>query len=570
MIRVLLYLVIVGLIALGAVWLADRPGTVAITWQGERLETSVMVLAASAVALAAAAIVLWSLLRAIVRAPNILARRRRARRNARGYRAMSQGFVAVGSGDLRAARRFTNEAKRLAPAEALTLLLTAQSAQLAGDGAAAAATFQEMAGRTDTRVLGLHGLFVEAQRRNDPAAALTYAEAAAKSDSGSVPAWAGQAVLEFRCSAADWAGALDWLEHNMRSGLIDKTAYRRQRAVLLTAQALAAEETNRERARALALEAVKLAPQLIPAAALAGRLLNAAGERRKAARTVEAAWRANPHPDLAEAYVRPAESAREKLTRIEELAALAPGDAEAAIAVARAALAAKEFEIGRKALASFTASPTKRVAALMAALELQAGDEGRGREWMARSFNARRDPAWTADGFVSDSWLPVSPITGKLDAFEWKDPLAGEEHAGAVIDAERHVMLEPPAAKVASAAAATAALASAASAAGAATAASVAPADPAVTVETVPPPPPLAASDARERLDAAAPAPDESREPGEAHAEETAPSPPPVIPLVHAPDDPGPDGAPPADPAAEPPTEATPEGRSRFRSIFRS
>src|SRR5262249_35001856 len=336
------------------------------------------------------------------RAPGILARRRRVRRNARGYRAMSQGFVAVGSGDLRAARRFTNEAKRLAPNEALTLLLTAQSSQLAGDGAAATATFQQMAGRTDTRVLGLHGLFVEAQRRNDPAAALAYAEAAAKSDSGSVPAWAGQAVLDFRCSGGDWAGALDWLEQNMRSGLIDKTAYRRQRAVLLTAQALAAEETNRERARALALEAVKLAPQLIPAAALAGRLLNAAGERRKAARIVEAAWRANPHPDLAEAYVRPAESAREKLTRIEALAALAPGDAEAAIAVARAALAAKEFEIGRKALASFTAAPTKRVAALMAALELQAGDEGRGREWMARSFNAHRDPAWTADGFVSD------------------------------------------------------------------------------------------------------------------------------------------------------------------------
>jgi HemY protein len=570
MIRVLFYLIIVGLIALGAVWLADRPGDVAITWQGERLETSVMVLAAAAVALAVAAIVLWSLLRAIVRAPDAMARRLRARRNARGYRAVSQGLVAVGSGDVRAARRLTSEANRLAPGEALTLLLAAQSAQLSGDGAAASATFQQMAGRADTRTLGLHGLFVEAQRRNDPAAALAYAEEAAKPDSGSIPAWAGQAVLEFRCSAGDWAGALTRLEHNMRSHLLDKTAYRRQRAVLLTAQALAAEERDRERAKALAMEAVKLAPQLVPAAALAGRLLNAAGERRKATRIVEAAWRANPHPDLAEAYVRPGESARDKLTRIEELAALAPGDAEAAIAVARAALAAKEFEIGRKALASFTAAPTKRVAALMAALELQAGDEGRGREWMARSFNARRDPAWTADGFVSDHWLPISPVTGKLDAFEWKDPLAGEEHAGAVIDAERHVMLEPPTAKVASAAAATAALAAAASAAGAATAASVAPAAPAVAVETAPSPvlPPFTASDARERLDAAGPAPEESREPAQVHADEAAPSPPPIIPLVHAPDDPGPNGAPSAE-SVEASTEATPEGRSRFRSLFR-
>ena len=34
MIRVLIYLVIVALLAFGAVWLAERPGDVVITWQG--------------------------------------------------------------------------------------------------------------------------------------------------------------------------------------------------------------------------------------------------------------------------------------------------------------------------------------------------------------------------------------------------------------------------------------------------------------------------------------------------------------------------------------------------------
>src|SRR5262245_32848071 len=483
MIRVLVYLAVVALLAFGAVWLADRPGDVAITWQGERLETSVMVLAAVVAAIAIGAVLLWSILRAIVRAPDAIAARLRARRGERGYHAVSHGLIAVGSGDMRSARRFTHDANRFAPGAPLTLLLSAQAAQLSGDRAAAAATFQQMAGRDDTRVLGLHGLFVEAQRRNDAAAALLYAEEAAKH--GSAPGWAGQAVLEMRCGAGDWAGALTRLERNYASGLVDKAAYRRQRAVLLTAQALALEEASlptsgkpdvgREQAKTLALEAVKLAPTLIPAAAIAGRLLAAAGERRKAARVIEAAWRANPHPDLADAYLRPGDSAREKLERIEALAAMAPGDAEAAIAVARAALDAKEFTVGKQALAPFTASPTKRVAALMAALELQSGDEGRGREWMARAFNARRDPAWTADGFVSDHWLPISPVTGRLDAFAWKDPLAGEEHAGAVIDAERHVMLEPPAASSAAAAAASAAIAASAMASAAAAAAAATP-----------------------------------------------------------------------------------------------
>ena len=63
---------------------------------------------------------------------------------------------------------------------------------------------------------------------------------------------------------------------------------------------------------------------------------------------------------------------------------------------------------------------------MMAALErAEHADEGRAREWMARALNAAPDPQWTADGYVSDRWLPVSPISGRLDAFEWRVPLTG-------------------------------------------------------------------------------------------------------------------------------------------------
>ena len=58
----------------------------------------------------------------------------------------------------------------------------------------------------------------------------------------------------------------------------------------------------------------------------------------------------------------------------------------------------------------------------------ESGDEGRAREWMARALHAARDPAWTADGFVSDRWMPVSPVSGRLDAFQWKVPLAETRH----------------------------------------------------------------------------------------------------------------------------------------------
>ncbi len=575
MIRVIFYLILVAALAFGAVWMADRPGEVAITWQGTRIDTSVLVLIAAVATVVVAAVIVWSILRAIVRAPETIARYRRYRRGVRGYLAVSQGLIAVGSGDARAAKRLTAEAVRIAPREPLTLLLAAQSAQLSGDHGTAVATFQEMASRDDTRVLGLHGLFVEAQRRADHAAALTYAEEAARH--ASVPVWAAQAVLEFRCVAGDWSGALERLDRNLKSRLIDRRTYRRQRAVLLTAQAIA--QTDRERATALAREAAKLAPDLVPAAALAARLLGEAGERRKAARILERAWHANPHPDLADAYValRPGDSARQRLSRVEALAAKGPADAEAALAVARAALDAKEFAAARTALAPYTAAPRKRVAALMAELEMAQGDEGRAREWMARALNARRDPAWTADAFVSDHWLPISPVSGRLDAFEWKDPLAGEDH-GTVIEHRAEPSVPAVPARVETPQAGPAPQAEPSGQAPHALPANeererARPADeqefrpPSAEGEQAPPAgeedsrSPFFAGGRRERRVRAAAMANKSR----AARSDMTPVVPAVIPLVHAPDDPGPNGEPPAEPEPPPPASW-----SRIRALFKS
>src|SRR5882757_9522628 len=429
MIRVLLFLALVALMAFGVVWFADRPGDVAIVWQGYRIETSVLVALLAVAVVALIAVIVWSIVRTILRSPDLIAMFMSHRRGVRGYLAISRGLIAIGAGDASAAKRASNEVERIAPGEPLALLLNAQVAQLSGDRAAAEHAFRAMAERDDTKLLGLRGLYIEAQRRKDMVAARAYAEEAANAS----PAlgWAGQAALEFRCASGDWSAALSALDRNSRYGLIEKADYKRQRAVLLTARALAAEQTERDSARSLALDALKLAPDLVPAAELAGRLLGDAGELRRAMRIIEKAWAANPHPDLADTYahLRPGDSARERLARVQSLASKAPGQganhAESALAVARAALDAQEFAVARNAVRPLLKEPTQRVAALMAEIEeRESGDEGRAREWMGRALRAPRDPAWTADGYVSDRWMPVSPVSGRLDAFQWKVPLA--------------------------------------------------------------------------------------------------------------------------------------------------
>jgi HemY protein len=452
--RIILFLLLIALAAAGAAWVADQSGDVVLSWEGWRVHTSLPVFALALGVAIVAAMLAWSVLRALWRTPEKIRRVRRERRHARGRHAITHGLLAIGHGDANAARAHADLARKHAGNDPLALLLHAQSAQLSGDRAGAKAAFHAMAEREDTRLLGLRGLFIEAQRADDPVSAVMIAEEALKLAPAST--WASHAVLGFRCARGDWSGALSILDTNLSSGLIDKAAYRRQRGVLLTARALELETVDRDLSRDSVMEAVKLAPTLVPAAVLASKYEAEAHQTRRAMRIVEAAWLAHPHPDLADAYahVKLGDSARQRLVRVETLAAKAPGHLESALALARAAIDASEFARAREALSPFIAAPTQRVAMLMAEIErTEHGDSGRARAWTLRAVRALHDPVWTADGYVSDRWRPVSPVSGRLDAFQWQTPVAAlpsdkaaeieaREFNEAIMSAPRRV--EPP------------------------------------------------------------------------------------------------------------------------------
>lgn len=545
MYRIILFLLLIALAAAGAAWVADQTGDVALSWDGWRVHTTLPVFVLALGAAMVAAMLAWSILRAAWRLPERIRRSRRERRRARGRHAITQGLLAVGHGDSTAARLHADVARRHVADDPLALLLHAQSAQLEGDRDTAREAFRAMAERKDTRLLGLRGLFIEAQRADDPVAAVGIAEEALKLSSSST--WASHAVLGFRCARGDWSGALAILDNNLASGLIDKPTYRRQRGVLLTARALELETVDRDLSRDSVMEAVKLAPTLVPAAVLAAKYQSEAHQIRRAMRLVETAWLEHPHPDLADAYahVKLGDSARQRLVRVETLAAKAPGHLESALAVARAAIDASEFTRAREALAPFVAAPTQRVAMLMAEIErTEHGDSGKARAWTLRAVRALHDPVWTADGYVSDRWRPVSPVSGRLDAFQWQMPLSAlpsdksapiesSPFEEAMLAAPRHVEppqehpveAPPPAAQDNS------------------------PVKPAVTepaAATAPSPPPT------EAVAAAAPPMFRARaDIPKVTDRPTAPAIPAVIPIVRAPDDPGIDDEPETDEFAE-------------------
>lgn len=429
MLRILIFLAVVFAAALGFAWLADHPGSVSIAWLGTELQLSFLTFLAGAIVLVAAIfLVLW-LLGGLFKAPGRIGRYVSGRSRDKGYRALTGGILAAGAGDAQTARRLVAKSQRyLDPRkEPLLRFLDAQTAMIEGDHQRARKAFEAMEKNPDTRLLALRGLFLEAERVNDTVAARHYAEQAVRI-APHVP-WAGGAVLELKAAEGDYDAALDILKAQKANRLVSRTESDRLRAVLLTGKAQGLLGTDPAAARALAGEAAKSAPDLVPASLVAARAAIAAGDPRRATKILEKAWSRAPHPEVAELYVhaRPGEGAADRLGRAKKLQQIHPGAAESHLAVAHAALDAGALTLARdEAETAARLAPSQSVYLLLADIaQAEGADQGRVREEMNLALRAPKDPSWVADGSASASWSPVSPVTGRLDAYEWKTAPAG-------------------------------------------------------------------------------------------------------------------------------------------------
>src|SRR5690606_10084123 len=448
MLRVLFYLVIVAALGFGFAWLADRPGELDVTFAGNHYNVPLITAVAGIVALVAAILILWWLVKSIIQSPYTLRRHFRARKRDRGYQSLSTGLIAAGAGDAEAARRMTKQAGKLlrADQEPLIKLLEAQTAMLEGRTEDARKGFEAMVEDPETRLLGLRGLYIEAQRVGAREAARHYAAEAAQQ--APQLEWASSAMMGQLCAEGDWDAALKLVDARKQALAHSKDVVKKERAALLTAKAMAVVDVDHAQAKALALEANKIAPDLVPAAVVAARALFADGDVRKGSKILEAAWKRFPHPDIASTYVyaRSGDTAQDRLKRAKHLVSLRSNNVEGSLVLARAAYEAGDYRLARdNAEQVLRASPRESAYLLLADIEeAETGDQGKVREWLARAVKAPRDPAWTADGYVSEQWSPVSPVTGRLNSFEWKVPVV---ELAPAIEAEKPEIKGPVEAK---------------------------------------------------------------------------------------------------------------------------
>ncbi len=434
MIRIVAFIVAVIVVAAVATWISEPPGRVEIAWGDYAVETSPGILAAFVAVAATIVLVIGAVVRFVWIGPRRFALARRRRRERLGYRALTQGLVAAAAGDPRRARRFARRANLLLDEPPLTLLLSAQAAQLEGDDRAARGYFEAMLDQPATAFLGLRGLLVQAERTGDTAAALEHAERAFALRPETP--WVLTALLELQTRTGRWSDALVTVKEALRHGAVTEEAGRRRQAGLLFERARALREQGEAReALRVADEARAVDASFLPAALLGAGLAKEAGRDSAAVRTVTDAWRHCPHPALGRLFLalHADSSAAEKLKRVEKLVAGNSDHAESHMLLAQQALDARQWGTARRHLERVAEQrPTAAVYRLLARLEeAENGDGDAVRQRLRQASEAPPDPAWlcTRCASASPAWAIACEGCGTFDSIEWRTPPRAEADA---------------------------------------------------------------------------------------------------------------------------------------------
>ena len=434
LIKIIAFIVVVTGLTYGATQLLEVEGGASINIAGTELTLTVLQLV---FALIAFVVIVWlglklaSFLIATFKFLNgdetAISRYFDRNRERKGYEALSEGMMALASGEGHLAMTKAARAERYLESPKLTNLLTAQAAEMAGDTRKAETTYRKLLEDDSTRFVGVRGILKQKLDSGETETALKLAEKAfalkpRHSETQDV-------LMQLQAEKEDWQGARQTLNAKLKSGALPRDVHKRRDAVLALSEAKdMAIDGDEKKAREIAVDANRMSPDLVPAAVMAARGYVADGNARYANRVVTKAWTAQPHPDLAAVFaeIAPNESPVDRIKRFKALTKIKPDHPETMMLLAELNIAAEDFPEAKRALGNLVNdAPSARVLTLMAAIERGEGAEDDVvRGWLTKALTASRGPQWLCSncGHIHPAWAPVCESCSSFDTLGWETP----------------------------------------------------------------------------------------------------------------------------------------------------
>jgi len=437
LIKILVFVVLVGAVAFGAGQLMEMNDGILITFAGNEYQLDAL---KSVIAIIVLVAVVWiglkllGLVIAVLKFINgdetAISRYFSRNRERKGFQALSEGMLALASGEGRLAMAKATKAQKYLNRPELTNLLTAQAAEMAGDTKKAETVYKQLLTDDRTRFVGVRGIMKQKLASGDTDTALALAEKAF--DIKPKHEETQDILLKLQAENSDWSGARKTLNAKLQHGCLPRDVHKRRDAVLALSEARDIVDDGSIDAQEASIEANRLSPDLIPAAVMAAESYIAQNKKKYAARVLKKAWDVQPHPDLAAAFaaIEPEETPQARIKRFKTLTKSQADHPETKMMMAELNIAAEDFPEARRAVADLVESePTARNLTIMAAVERGEGAEDvvvRG--WLTKALNAPRGPKWVCKNcqHVHGIWAPTCSNCKSFDTLAWTSPPEAE------------------------------------------------------------------------------------------------------------------------------------------------
>jgi HemY protein len=434
LIKIIFFVGIIGALAWGAGFLLEADGGLQVRALGYELNPGPL---ESVLLLVLLVFVVWVLLKVLALLLAVwkflngdetaLSRYFDRNRERKGFEALSEGLMALASGEGRVAMAKAAKADKYLNKPELTNLLTAQAAELAGDTRKAEETYRKLVENEQTRFVGVRGIMKQKLAAGDNETALALAKKAF--DLKPKHEETGDVLLRLQAETEDWSGARETLSTKLRNGQLPRDVHKRRDAVLALSEAkdIVADESTIDN-REASIEANRLSPDLIPAAVLAAHSYIDQNKPRYATRVLKKAWEARPHPDLAAAFaaIAPDETPTARIKRFTALTKIKSDHPETKMLLAELNIANEDFPAARRALGDLVETdPDARSVTLMAAIERGEGaSDTVVKGWLARALAVPRGPQWICNNcqHIHHEWKPICENCSSFDTLEWKRP----------------------------------------------------------------------------------------------------------------------------------------------------
>ncbi|MCF6215154.1 MAG: hypothetical protein L3J58_03165 [Emcibacter sp.] len=426
MIRLAFYITLAISLALGAVWLADNPGSLLINWQGREIRMTVAIFGLLILLYTVFCWHIFKLYRWFGADNPLKSPKRMESRRQKGLAELDLGWSAFAIQDRAAALKHGKKARRLLPLDngPLRLLLHVSAGKARED------YLGLLEKNPNSKLTALKFRLDKAASAQDssPKNSLAILQEMRKLQPGNI--WISRKIFDISTQLHHWAEAKQELSRLGKGKAIDAETQKHLSSVINYCQALEADLSGQKKSACdFALQALKNAPAFTPAALLLARIYLAQGEKSKARKLIETTWKICPHPDLGQFFLdlEPMESPSEKFRRIQKFMALNDNALHSLHLMAKVSLDTAHWGEAKQALEKILTGnmATQETYHLLSRLEiLQKNDQQAAEAHRASAAGAAPDPVWHcgACGVTQKNYVTNCPDCHAFDSIIWQGP----------------------------------------------------------------------------------------------------------------------------------------------------